>query len=460
MPLHKKRLKKRAEKLSLLRSDEAVVLLKNFVNIFFIPELRKKLLFTLAILVVYRVGSHIPLIGVDIDALKALMEKARGLGGLLSYLDMFSGGTLRQATLFSLSIGPYITASIMMQMLGMTIPHLEQLLKDGEYGRKIVNQYTRYLTVAVAFFQAIGVSFFLEKYNLALEPGLAFKAMVVLSLTVAALFVMWLGEQISIFGIGNGSSMIIFAGIVSQYPGNVIQGWHQVDQGFLNPIVALLLLVGFVALAACIVFLERGERKVPVQYARRVVGQRVYGGQSTYIPFKLNNAGVMPLILTGAVLNIPLFIATMLAERWSFFKWLSEAFMSTGALYNVLQFALIVLFTYVYTALQFNPDELADNIKKGGGYIPGIRPGKQTSSFFNFILTRLGLIGALYLGILAFLPNLLNLFVDMPFPISGTAILIVVGVGLDTAAQIESYLIEHRYEGFLSSGRLKGRMAR
>ncbi len=438
-----------------------MVLLKNFINIFFIPELRKKLLFTLAILIVYRLGAHIPLIGVDIGALQQFMDKARGLGGLLSYLDMFSGGTLRQATLFSLSIGPYITASIMMQMLGMTVPSLEQLLKEGEYGRKIINQYTRYLTLFVAFFQAIGISFFLERYNLALEPGLAFKCMVVLSLTVASLFVMWLGEQISIFGIGNGSSMIIFAGIVAGFPDDVIKTIYQVQEGLMNPLIATILLLGFIALAACIVFLESGERKIPVQYSRRVVGQRVYGGQSTYIPFKLNNAGVMPLILTGAVLNIPIFIATMLSERFAIFKWISDAFMQTGILYNVLQFALIIFFTFFYTALQFNPDELADNMKKGGGYIPGIRPGKQTATFFNFILTRIGLVGALYLSTMAFLPNILNMIFDnLPFYVSGTAILIVVGVALDIAAQIESYLIEHRYEGFLSSGRLKSRMVR
>jgi preprotein translocase subunit SecY len=437
-----------------------VVLLKNFINIFFIPELRKKLLFTLGILVVYRIGAHIPLIGVDTGALQQFMDRARGLGGLLSYLDTFSGGTLRQAMLFSLSIGPYITASIMMQMLGMTIPHLEQLLKEGEYGRKIVNQYTRYLTLAVAFAQAIGISFFLERYNLALEPGLAFKSMVVLSLTVAAMLVMWLGEQISIFGLGSGSSMIIFAGIVSRFPEDVIKTIYQVQEGFMDPIVAVLLFLGFVALAACIVFLERGERKIPVQYSRRVVGQRVYGAQSTYIPFKLNNAGVMPLILTGAVLNIPMFIATMLADRFAVFKWLSESLSQTGALFNILQFVFIIFFTYVYTALQFNPDELADNMKKSGGYVPGIRPGKQTSVFFNFILTRLGLVGALYLSILAFLPNMVDLIIKLPFYITGTALLIVVGVALDLAAQIEAYLIEHRYEGFLSSGRLKGRTVR
>lgn len=435
-----------------------MVLLKNLMNIFFVPELRKKLLFTLGILIVYRIGSHIPVIGIDINALQQLMNQgSSGLGGLFSYLDLFSGGALRQCTLFALGIGPYITASIMMQMLSMTIPSLEQLMKEGEYGRKIINQYTRYLTFAVSIMQGLGFAVLAEKYNLVLEPGWGFRIMFILTLTVGSMITMWLGEQISLFGVGNGSSMIIFAGIVSRFPSDVFKVIGSVQENYMTWEAAVLLLLVFVGIAACIVFLEKGERKIPVQYTRRVVGQRVYGGQSSYIPFKINTAGVMPVIFSNAVLNIPLFFATALAARFDFFKTITEHFSQSGILYNTLDFILIIMFSFFYTALVFNPEELAENIKKGGGFIPGIRPGRKTAEFFNYILTRIGLIGAIYLGLLAIAPNLLNKVMNAPIYISGTALLICVGVALDLAAQIESYLIEHRYEGFLSSGRMKAR---
>lgn len=437
-----------------------MVVLKNFVNIFFIPELRKKLFFTLGILIVFRLGSHIPVIGVDVTALQQLIERAKGLGGLFSYLDMFSGGALHRCTLFALGIMPYITASIMMQMLGMTIPSLEQLLKEGEYGRKIINQYTRYLAFGVSIVQSITFAIFLERNNLVVDPGLGFKFIFVLSLTVGGMFVMWLGEQLSLFGLGNGSSMLVFAGIVARFPDDVIKTIYQVREGFMDPMVAIFVLISFVVLAACVVFMERGERKVPVQYTRRIIGQRMYSAQSTYIPFKINAANVMPVILAGAVLNLPMFAATMLAEKYEFFKSLAQAMGPTGILFNVLQTFLIIFFSFFYTALIFNPDELADNMKKSGGFIPGIRPGKKTAEFFNYILTRLGLVGALYLSALALMPNIIYSIIHFPYALTGTALLIVVGVGLDIAAQIESYLIEHRYEGFLSSGRLRGRLAR
>jgi preprotein translocase subunit SecY len=354
---------------------------------------------------------------------------------------------------------PYITASIMMQMLSMTIPYLEQLVKEGEYGRKIINQYTRYLTFGVSIMQSLGFAMIAERYNLVIDPGWGFRLMFILSLTVGSMIVMWLGEQISLFGIGNGSSMIIFAGIVARFPEDFIKVWGSVQAGYMTLFEALLITAIFVGMAACIVFLEKGERKIPVQYTRRIIGNRIYSGQSSYIPFKINTAGVMPVIFSNAVLNIPLFISSILATRFEVFKSLAEHFNHTGILFNVLDFILIIFFSYFYTALVFNPDELAENIKKGGGFIPGIRPGKRTAEFFNYVLTRIGLIGAIYLGMLAILPNLLNIFIKIPFYFSGTALLIVVGVALDTAAQVESYLIEHRYEGFLSSGRLKARGA-
>lgn len=432
-----------------------MILLKNFVNIFFIPELRKKLFFTLAVLIIYRIGGHIPVIGIDVGALHRMMEQAGGLGGLFQYLDLFSGGMLRQCTIFALGIMPYITASIMMQVLGMTVPALEQMLKEGEYGRKIINQYTRYLSVGVSLIQGAGFIIWLERNGLVLEPGWAFRIMFLISLTAGSAAVMWLGEQISLYGIGNGSSMIIFAGIVAGFPGNIIRTWHQVTEGVLDPVLALVIFLVFIVIIACVVFLEKGQRKIPVQYTRRVVGNKVYGGQSSYIPFKINVAGVMPVIFAGAVLNVPTFTISMLASRFSSLQWLSESMMPTGVLYGTLEFILIIFFSYVYTGLQFNPVELADNIKKSGGFIPGIRPGAKTAEFFNYILNRIGLVGAIYLAVLALSPNILRIFVNMPFYLGGTSLLIVVGVALETAAQIESYLIEHRYEGFLSRGRMR-----
>ncbi len=439
-----------------------MVLLKNFINIFRVSDLRKKVLITLGILIVYRIGYHIPVIGIDVDKLKHFMDQATAASGILGYIDMMSGGALRQCTLFALGIMPYITSSIIMQMLTMTMPTLEQLIKEGEYGRKIINQYTRYLTFGVSLMQSFGFVMWVESAGLAITPGWAFRLLFMLSLTVGSMFVMWLGEQISFFGIGNGASMIIFAGIVARFPADFQKVW---GMAYLSWEMAIAVTMLFVLFSAFIVFLEKGERKIPVQYSRRIVGHRVYGGQSTYIPFKVNTAGVMPVIFSSAVLNIPLFIATML-QRFEFFKNALDWVSPMGVLYNVVDFLLIILFTFVYTAMIFNPEELADNIKKSGGFIPGIRPGRKTAEFFNYILTRIGLIGALYLGLLAIMPNALWSIIKLPFYVSflgggsGTSLLIVVSVALETAAQIESYLIEHRYEGFLTSGRLKMRGAR
>lgn len=441
-----------------------MVLLKNFANIFFIPELRKRLFFTIVIvLVLHRFGNYIPVIGVDIDALRQLMEQKTMLGGLFSYLDLLSGGNLRRCTLFALGIMPYITSSIMMQMLTLSVPYLEKLMKEGEYGRKMINQYTRYLALAVSVFQSLGLALVVERYGLVLEPGWSFRLMFMFSLTVGSMFVMWLGEQISLFGIGNGSSIIIFAGIVSRFPDDVIKMLAAVKEGYLDPLVAVAVILLVIFVTACIVFLEKGERKIPVQYSRRVVGQRIYAAQSSFIPFKINTAGVMPILFANAFLNVPIFVVSFLATYFSVFKSVAESLVG-GILYNVLTFILIIFSSFLYTALVFNPEELADNMKKSGGFIPSIRPGKRTAEFFNYILTRLGLVGAVYLAILALLPNLIHSIFSMPIYLgnlmSGTSLLIAVGVALDTASQIESYLIEHRYEGFLTSGRLKGRGVR
>ncbi len=445
-----------------------MVLFKNLKNIFFIQDLRKKLLFTFAILVIYRLGYHIPVVGINVEALHQWMLQSTGMGGLFSYLDLFSGGNLKNCTIFALGIMPYITASIMMQMLSMTLPSLEQLSKEGEYGRKIINQYTRYLALAVSIFQGTTLAFYFERAGLVIAPGWVFRFLFVLSLTVGTMFVMWLGEQISLFGLGNGSSVIIFAGIVARFPFDIVWVIEQVRQHLMDPLVAIVLLIAFILIVGCIVFLEKGERKIPVQYARRIVGQRVYGGQSTYIPFKINTAGVMPVIFAGAVLNIPRFLVGALSGKYAIFTMLAQYISPTSIVYNMVEFLLIIFFTFFYTALVFNPEELAENIKKSGGFIPGIRPGRKTAEFFNFILTRIGLVGAVYLGFLAILPNILQIGMqklgfgmNVPAGIfSGTGLLIVVGVALELAAQVESYLIEHRYEGFLSSGRMRGRWAR
>lgn len=435
-----------------------MIVFKNFQNIFLISELRKKIFFTLGVLIIDRLGTFIPVIGVNTVMLGEYMKRATGVGGLLGYLDVFSGGALSKSTLFALGIMPYITASIMMQVLGFTVPTLEALLKEGEYGRKIINQYTRYLALVLSIIYSYGYAMYLEHANLVLTPGWGFRFLFVLSLTVGSLFVMWLADQISLYGIGNGSSMIVFAGIVSRFPEYIIKTKALIDVGTLEIWQAILMLIIFLFITACIVFLEKGERKVPVQYARRIVGQRVYGGQSTYIPFKINTAGIMPVIFASSVLQFPMTIAVFLSERFAFFRWFAQLMSQGGVLFNVLEFGLIMFFSYFYTVLIFNPEELADNIKKSGGFVPGLRPGRRTAEFFHHILTRIGFVGALYLAALVLVPNMLYNYFKMP--LGGTALLIVVGVALEVFAQIETYLIENRYEGFLTTGRLKSRVIR
>lgn len=426
-----------------------MVLLKSFRNIFLISELRKKIAFTLFVLIIDRLGTYIPVIGVDVPKLTEFMQQKSGIGGLLSYFDIFSGGALNRCTVFALGISPYITASIMMQMLGMTIPSLEMLLKEGEYGRKIINQYTRYLALGLSIVYSLSYALVLESQGLVLVPGLSFKMLFVMTLTAGAMLVMWLGDQISLHGIGNGSSVIIFAGIVSGYPTWILKLAVLVQQGNLHVLMALAVLAAFLFITASIIFLEKGERKVPVQYARRIVGNKVFGGQSSYIPFKINNAGIMPVIFAGTVLRFPQLIGSMLSVKFPVVNTLVQAFYS-GPLFYVSEFLLIIMFSFFYTALLVNPVELAENIRKNGGFVPGMRPGQQTSKYFDYLLTRIGLVGAVYLGFLAIFPAVLQLLFGVPFEQSGTSMLIVVGVALELANQIESYLIERRYEGFLT----------
>lgn len=447
-------------------------LFRTLKNIFSITDLRKKLFFTLSVLIVFRIGHYIPVVGVNSFKLGEMIKGATNLGKLLGYLDVFSGGALAKCTVFALGISPYITASIMMQILGFTVPYFEQLTKEGDYGRKIINQYTRYLALGLSILYSFMYAMALESQSgLVLSPGWGFRFLFVLSLSVGCMIVMWLGEQISLFGIGNGSSMIIFAGIVSRFPSYMLHTIFRAQSGALydgslpgmNWVIAAGIWIALLAITVCIIFLEKGERKIPVQYARRIIGNKVYGGQSSFIPFKINSAGVMPVIFAGSVINIPVMIAGMLATRFAFLGPISRSLTPTSFFYNVLQFVLIVAFYFFYTALVFNPTELADVIKKNGGFLPGIRPGRKTAEFFDNILTRLGLVGSIYLAALALLPNIMMAIVGenkMPFILGGTALLIVVGVALELSTQIEAYLIEHNYEGFLVTGRLKARGAR
>lgn len=436
-----------------------MVLLKSFRNIFAISELRKKIFFVLGVLIINRLGTYIPVIGVNVPMLSDLMQQKSGIGGFLGYFDIFSGGALSRCTVFALGIQPYITASIFMQILGMTIPSFEQLMKEGEYGRKIINQYTRYLALILSVAYSFSYAMLLESKGIVLVPGWTFRIIFVLTLTAGSMLVMWMGDQISLHGIGNGSSVLIFAGIVSSYPAHALKLMAMVEQGHTHIIMALAVLVAYLVITAGIVFLEKGDRKIPVHYARRVVGNKVYGGQSTYIPFKINSAGIMPVIFASTVIRFPLIIAGMLSSYFPSLQMIIQSFYD-GPLLTVVDFILVIMFSFFYTALFVNPEELAENIRKGGGFVPGLRPGKQTAEYFNYTLTRIGLVGAIYLATLAVLPTILQGVLHIPFEESGTSMLIVIGVALELSNQIESYLIERRYEGFLRNGRSKSKALR
>ncbi len=439
-----------------------VVLLHNFKNVFLVAELRKKLAFTLGMFAVYGLGRHIPVPGVDVVALNNLFSSTFSGGGFLSYLDLFSGGALRNFAIFALGMGPYISASIMMQLLTIMVPTLEALQKEGEYGRRIINKYTRYVTLLISVVQSFGMALYIERTpGIVLTPGWGFRLTTILILSIGSMFVMWLGEQINAHGLGNGSSMIIFAGIVSGLPTAILKIIENVRLGQLDLLLVGVMGIISIAFIMCIVFLERGERKVPVQYAKRVVGTKVYGGQSSYIPLKLNPSGVVPVIFSNAILAMPLTIASFFAMKWpQVYQFLTDWMGREGLMYSTLNAGLIIFFAYFYTAVIFNPVELADNIRKSGGFIPGIRPGKKTADYFDYLLTRVGFPGAVYLALLAVLPSFIKNMFSFPLMFSGVSLLIVIGVALDAAAQIEAHLIERRYEGFLATGRLKGRYIR
>jgi preprotein translocase subunit SecY len=458
-------------------------MLDSIRNIFSIPDLRKRIIFTLLILAVYRVGWQVPNPGISGAALQEFWEQQRGT--ILGFVDLFSGRNMSKMTIFALGIMPYISASIILQLLQVVWPYLERLSKEGELGRKKITQYTRYGTILICSIQSSAIALWLQAQSspsgapIVPNPGAGFIFLTVLTLTTGTVFVMWLGEQISERGIGNGISLIIFAGIVVNYPRdfqNVLVG---LKTGNMTPLRLIFLVVLMLGVIAFIVFVERGQRRIPVSYAKRVVGRKVYGGQSTHLPLRVNTGGVIPIIFAASIITIPATIAGFV--KHPIFQQIAQQFGLGMPLYNLLYIAAIVFFTFFYVSIIFNPSDVADNLRKYGGFIPGIRPGKNTSDFIDSVLSRITLVGALYLAAVAILPeflitgfkvhtlplvgdfleaNLPQWFtqgLNVQFYFGGTSILIVVGVAMDTMQQIEAQLVMRHYDGFMRRGRLKGR---
>jgi preprotein translocase subunit SecY len=432
-----------------------------FQNIFKIPELKKRILFTLALLIVYRIGVHVPVPGIDSLALASFFKQAEGT--IFGIFNMFSGGAFEKLSVFALGIMPYISASIILQLLTVVVPHLEQLKKEGEQGRKKITQYTRYGTVVLSIIQGFGISVGLESMSspggapVVLIPGWAFRLMTVITLTAGTAFIMWLGEQITERGIGNGISLIIFAGIVCRLPVASVNTGRLLSTGEMGIFAVLILVVLMVAVIGFIIFVEQGQRRIPVQYAKRVVGRRMYGGQSTHLPLKINQSGVIPPIFASSIIMFPATIGSFVKIEW--IQSITNAMTPGNLVYELLFVGFIFFFCYFYTAVTFNPVDVADNMKKAGGYIPGIRPGKRTADYIDRVLTRLTLGGAIYVSAVCVLPSVLITKFNVPFYFGGTALLIVVGVAIDTVAQMESHMLSRHYEGFLkkSSGKMKGR---
>jgi len=466
--------------------------MKRFVealkNMFRIPDLRNRVLFTLALLGVYRIGAHIPTPGINADVLAEMFKQAQG--SVLGIFDLFSGGSFRKLTIFALGIMPYITASIILQLMQVVFPYLERLQKEGELGRRKITQYTRYLTIVLSVIQSLTIASTLQAtsmsgQSLVYHPGPGFTLMTILTLTTGSAFIMWLGEQISERGIGNGMSLIIFVGIVVGLPRAVDDLITKAKTAAWGPFtgLALIFLVALmVAVVAFIVFVEGGQRRIPVQYAKRVVGRRVMGGQSSYLPLRVNSGGVIPPIFASSLLAFPATAALMMGTRWAFLNTIKERLQWGEPLYTVVYITMILLFSFFYVGIVFNPTELADNMRKNGGFIPGIRPGRNTSEHVSKILKRLTFIGAVYLAIVCLLPEWMiagihldhigwgiGSWFDRHFPVwflkglgvqfyfGGTSLLIVVGVAMDTVQQLEAQLVMRNYEGFARKGRLRGR---
>jgi preprotein translocase subunit SecY len=461
------------------------MLSESLKNVFAVPDLRKRVLFTLGLLAAYRVGGHIPTPGINTQALAELADQARNT--MFGLYDMFSGQNLSQMTIFALGIMPYISASIILQLLTVVWPYLERLSKEGELGRRKITQYTRYGTIALSIVQSLGIAFFLENNTnmtgglpLVYNPGWGFRLMTVLTLTTGSAFVMWLGEQITERGIGNGMSLIIFAGIVVGFIPGILSTLEQMSTGQVTLFQIILLVAVMILVIGAVVFVERAHRRVTVQYAKRMVGRRMYGGSSTHIPLKVNTGGVIPVIFASSILAFPATFAQMFPDG-SWMRTMSDQLRMGMPLYNVLYVSGIIFFCYFYTAIVFNPDDVAENMRKYGGFIPGIRPGKRTAEYIDTILTRITLVGAIYLAVVAILPEFLitgfkvapipfigptldqyapRWFTDglgVQFYFGGTSLLIIVGVAMDTVQQVESQLIMRHYDGFMKKTRIRGR---
>jgi len=424
-----------------------------------IPELRRRVLFTLIMLAVYRIGVQIPTPGINGEALSAFFTQ--NAGTLFGMFNMFSGGALENFSIFALGIMPYISASIIIQLLTVVIPQLEALKKEGEAGNRKITQYTRYGTVVLSVIQGTFIATGLQGMTgpggeaIVLEPGLQFKLMTMLTLTSGTAFIMWLGEQMTERGIGNGISLIIFAGIVARGPAAIVNSIQLVQAGEISMFFVPFLVLFMLGIIAIIVFFETSQRRIPIQYAKRVVGRKVYGGQSSHLPLKINVSGVIPPIFASSIMMFPATIGSFIQIDWV--QRISAA-MSPGTIYYYICYiAMIVFFCFFYTAVTFKPEDVAENLKKNGGFVPGVRPGKRTAEFIDRVLTRLTVVGAIYLSAVCVLPTLLISQFNIPFFFGGTALLIVVGVGIDTISQIESHLHMRNYEGFMKQGKVKGR---
>jgi len=433
--------------------------LEGFQSASRIPELRRRLLFTFAMLAVYRVGVAIPTPGIDGKALAEFFENVRN--SVLGLVNLFSGGALEQFSIFALGIMPYISASIILQLMTVVVPYLERLSKEGEVGRRKITQYTRYGTVILSVVQSLFISIGLEKAQspggapVVYDPGWSFRLMTVITLSSGTAFLMWLGEQITERGIGNGISLIIFAGIVAAMPSAAVTTTTFVREGELGPLMLLALLAFMILVIGVIIFVERGQRRIPVQYAKRVVGRRMYGGQSSHLPLKINTAGVIPPIFASSLLVFPATIANFVEHPWA--QAAASSLVPGSLVYTLLYVGLIIFFCYFYTAVTFNTSDVADNMKKFGGFIPGIRPGQRTAEYIDRVLSRITLGGAVYVAAVCVLPSVLISRFNVPFYFGGTALLIVVGVALDTVAQIETHMLTRSYQGFMRRGRLRGR---
>jgi preprotein translocase subunit SecY len=421
-------------------------------------ELKKRIWFTLGALVIYRLGTYIPLPGIDPAAFEASFLGQKQ--GVLDMFNMFSGGAVQRMAVFALNIMPYISASIIIQLLSSVVPSLEAIKKEGEQGRKILNQYTRYLTVVLAVFQAYGISIGLEgRPGIVSDPGLLFRISTIVTLTGGTMFLVWLGEQITSRGVGNGSSLIIFAGIVARLPQAVVELFELGRQGSISTGLVLAVIVMVFVVVAFIVFMERAQRRVPITYPRRQVGNKMYEGQSSFLPLKLNTSGVIPPIFASSLLLLPTTVANFAqgSSGSGVLSTISTLLGRGSALYLILYAALIVFFAFFYTATVFNPSDTAENLKKHGGFIPGVRPGERTAQYIDYVLTRITVLGALYLAVICLLPEWLISYAALPFYFGGTSLLIVVNVTMDTVAQIHGHLQAHQYEGLIRKARLKGR---